>query len=61
VTEPGEPGRLLEDALRYLKDEGKPVVVEVVTRTVDLFIQSGRRPGQKDLRIAALVRMKDEL
>lgn len=32
VTEPGELGRVLEDAVRYLKEKGRPVLVDVVTQ-----------------------------
>ena len=32
VTEPGDLGRVLEDAVGYLKDRGKPVLVDVVTQ-----------------------------
>ena len=32
VTEPGDLGRVLEDAVRYLKDKGEPVLVDVVSQ-----------------------------
>ncbi len=32
VTEPGELGRVLQDAVRYLNDKGQPVLVDVVTQ-----------------------------
>ena len=32
LTEPEELGRVLEDAVRYLKEKRQPVLVDVVTQ-----------------------------